>query len=189
MADLLDEQFEVVIWSSSEDGPLDESVLDENLSLLIWDSGDYLDEEGAFGEDSNLIIDFIDDTSTPLWIIGTTPTIFGAFAVSAVSDVEVSGSDDILLEGLTIGDIFQLDQTYDVITSDFFGEELGESDEVFLIRGPESQDAGDFVGLATIADTTTGQRAVFMFVPVVALPEDVQATLVQNVVTWLQEAP
>ena len=61
---LLEDSFTVETWVSSVDGPLSLDVL-ENTDFLIWDSGDYLEPEGFFDDDTNVIFEYL-DTGRPI---------------------------------------------------------------------------------------------------------------------------
>jgi hypothetical protein len=178
LAALLD-GYDVTTWVSTEDGPLQADTLD-GYGLVIWDSGDYRNEDGFFDEDTAVIFDYLDSGGN-LLIIGASPTLLGAAELAPVSDVEVSGDDPVLLDGLTAGDVFSLDQTYEAVTTSLFGDTSG--DITFLVRGPVSDNQGDIVGLAG-SETGGAQKSVLLLVPFTALPTAVQATLLNNLMAW-----
>lgn len=181
---LLSDSYEVTTWVSSVDGPLEEGVLDE-ADLLIWDSGDYRDEEAFFNEDIFIIFDYL-DAGGALFITGSSPPLFSDVALAPLSDVEVAGDEPILLAGLDPGEIIELDDTYDTVLSELLAEDADEGTTAFFLRGPGSDASGDVVGLAAI-DSFTDQRSVLLLLPLVTLPEEVQVIVVDNVLAWLAE--
>jgi hypothetical protein len=54
-----------------------------------------------------------------------------------------------------------------------------------LLRGPASDSGGEVVGMAVI-DDFTAQRSVIVLLPLVILPEDIQVTLVNNIMAWFE---
>lgn len=175
--------YTVQVWSASGDGPLQEGMLD-NYDLLIWDSGDYRDEQGLFDEDTGVIINYLDAGGEVL-ITGASPSLFGEIELAPLSTLEVAGDDPILLEGLTAGDVIELDQTYETTLTEVF--EQAETEEVFLVRGPDEEAAGAAIGLAAVDETLNNQKSIFLFVPFVALPADIQETLLHNMLAWFNE--
>lgn len=179
---LLAENYTVETWVSTVDGPLTPDAL-EDIDLLIWDSGDYLDEEGFFGEDSFIIFEYL-DSGGPIFITGSSPTIFGDLGLSDITDLEFVGEDEVLLEGFAAGDVIELDDTYEVIFTDFLVEDLESGSTAFLVRGVNSDDAGNIMGMATIDETSDDQQSLFLLLPFAVLPEDVQPQLLDNIMTW-----
>jgi hypothetical protein len=179
---LLAEDYTVETWVSTVDGPLALDAL-ENTDLLIWDSGDYLDSEGLFGDDTFVIFEYLDRGGS-LFITGSSPTIFGDLGLSEVTDLEFTGEDEILLEGFTAGDTIDLDGTYDVLFADFLVDDLEPGSTAFLLRGANSDDEGNVVGLASIDETNNNQQTLFLLLPFSVLPPDVQGQLLNNIMTW-----
>lgn len=179
---LLEETYTVETWISTVDGPLSLAVL-ENTDLLIWDSGDYLEEEGFFDEDTVVIFEYL-DTGRPLMITGSSPTIFGDIGLSSVSDLEFAGDDEILLDGFTAGVPIELDGPHDFIFADFLADDLDPGSTAFLIRGPGSDDNGNVIGLASFDELNNDQQSIFLLMPFSLLPEDVQEPLLINMLIW-----
>ncbi|MCA9897018.1 MAG: hypothetical protein H6654_00410 [Ardenticatenaceae bacterium] len=179
---LLSPNYTVQTWVSSADGPLPEDAL-EGIDLLIWDSGDYLDSEGFFGEDTFVIFAYL-DAGGSVFITGSSPTIFGDLGLSELSDLEFTGEDAVLLEGFTAGEIIELGATYEVIFADFLVDDLEPGSIAFLLRGANSDDSGNVVGLAAIDDTNDDQQTMFLLMPFAALPEQVQGQLLDNMMAW-----
>ncbi|MEZ4590019.1 MAG: hypothetical protein R3D55_02565 [Chloroflexota bacterium] len=180
---LLAENYTLNTWVSSADGPLAPDVFD-GVDLLIWDSGDYLDPEGFFGEDTFVIYEYL-DAGGPLLITGSSPTIFGDLGLSEVSDLEFVGEDAVLLDGFAAGDVIELDATYELIFANFLQEDLEPGSTAFLVRGVNSDDAGNIVGLASIDENNNDQQTIFLLLPLAILPEQVQGQLLDNMMAWL----
>ncbi len=179
---LLEETYTVETWVSTIDGPLTLEALEET-DLLIWDSGDYLEPEGFFDEDTAVIFEYL-DTGRPIMITGASPTIFGDIGLSTVSDLEFAGEDEILLEGFTAGVTIELDGPHEFIFADFLAEDLEPGSTAFLVRGPDSDDSGNIVGLASFDELNDDQQSIFLLMPFSLLPEDVQEPLLSNMLTW-----
>ncbi len=181
---LLSETYEVTTWVSTVDGPLEEDTL-AGVDLLIWDSGDYRNEEGFFDEDTFIIFEYLDGGGS-LFVTGSSPTILADVELASLSDLEIIGDDPILLDGLDSGDVIELEDTYEVGLSDLMVEDSDEGTTPFLLRGPGSEGSGEIVGLAGI-DDFSAQRSVLLLLPFVILPEDIQEILLTNIMTWFAE--
>ena len=179
---LLEDNYTIETWVSSVDGPLTPEDL-ETADFLIWDSGDYLEAEGFFDEDTVVIFEYL-DTGRPILITGSSPTIFGDVGLSSVSDLEFSGDDDILLEGFTAGVSVELAEPHDFIFADFLAEDLDPGSTAFLIRGANSDDSGNVIGLASFDELNDDQQSIFLLMPFSLLPEDVQEPLLNNMMVW-----
>ncbi|MBK8984762.1 MAG: hypothetical protein IPM39_01560 [Chloroflexi bacterium] len=181
LLDLLLPRFVVTTWTASADGPLEEGMLD-GYALVIWDTGDYQNEDGFFDASTAVILDYL-DAGGSVFVTGSAPSLFSSLPLAPIADVQVSGSDPVLLDGLTPGDIFPLDQTYDAILSDLLGGLFTDDAADFFLRGPAS-DTPDAVAGFAVYDEEFDQRTVFVMFPFVALPPDVQATLLGNILAW-----
>jgi hypothetical protein len=179
---LLSENYTVDTWVSSIDGPLAFDAL-ENADLVIWDSGDYLDSEGFFGDDTFVIFEYL-DAGGSIFITGSSPTIFGDLGLSEVTDLEFSGEDEQLLAGFTAGDTLDLDAAYEVIFADFLVDDLEPGSTAFLLRGANSDDAGNVIGLASIDEANDDQKTVFLLLPFSVLPEEAQGQMLDNIMAW-----
>ncbi|MCA9872806.1 MAG: hypothetical protein KC441_04110, partial [Anaerolineales bacterium] len=178
---LLQPQFEVTAWTTSVDGTLQEGDLD-GYALVVWDTGDYQIQDGFFDDNTAVILNYLDNGGS-LLVTGSAPPLFGDLPLTPITDVEVSGDDPILIDGFTSGDVFSLDQSYDAILPDLVGGTFDEASTAFFLRGPDSDTPGAVAGFA-VYDQEFDQRTVFIMFPFVSLPEDVQATLLNNIVTW-----
>ncbi len=184
LAELLAPNYEVTTWISTLDGPLTDETL-TGYQLVIWDTGDYEDQDGLFGEDTAVLLTYLDNGGD-IFITGSAPALFSTFERVPLSSIQVNGDDPVLLENLTDGQIIELEQTYDVVLSDFFIEDLEEGSIAFLLRGEDSEGAGSVVGLAAPADTINNQNAVILLFPFVAMPTDMQAILIENIMNWFE---
>jgi hypothetical protein len=182
LAAFLSPDYQVTTWVSTLDGPLQENSL-SGYDLVIWDSGDYRDEEGFVGEDTAIVIDYL-DAGGDIFITGASPTIFGPIELASLADLEVAGDDPILLDGLTAGDVIPLDQTYDAALPDLLGGSPEEDTVGFFLRGPSSEGSGNVVGIAIRDATLNNQKTVMLMLPFVALPVDIQEIVIGNIMEW-----
>jgi hypothetical protein len=178
---LLQPAYDITTWISSLDGPLADETLD-GYGLVIWDSGDYQSADGFFDEDAGVILTYLDNGGL-LFATGSAPTLFGELPLSPLADVKVTGDDPILLNGLNSGDVIPLDQTYSTIISDLIGDANDPTTTPFLLRGPESEGEDSLVAFA-VNDEQYSQQTAFIMFPLVALPEETQPIIVENVMAW-----
>jgi hypothetical protein len=178
LATILSADYLVTTWIATEDGAIDGDAL-SNYELVIWDSGDYRDEEGFFDEDAAEILTYAENGGD-LFITGVSPTILGDAELAQLADLEVTGDDPILLEGFNPGEIIDLDQVYDAVATGPFDPETDEGVAVFFVRGPGSEESGNATGIAV----EENQKTVLLLAPFVALPFDVQSRLLNNLMTW-----
>ena len=89
-----------------------------------------------------------------------------------------------MLDGFVAGDVIELDDTYGAIFADFLVEDLEDGSTAFLVRGANSDDAGNIVGIATIDEAADDQQSLFLLLPFALLPEDVQPQLLDNIMSW-----
>jgi hypothetical protein len=182
LATLLGSDHSVTTWVASQDGALQATAL-EGYDLVIWDSGDYRDEEGIFGEDTFTILQYAEEGGS-LLIMGASPTIMGGADVSQLVDLEVVGDDPVLLNGLIPGEVIQLTQAFDAVTGGLFDPESEPNATAFFSRGPGSADNDSYVGIATVEDGTVNQKTVLLLAPFEALPPEVQGILLSNFLDW-----
>ncbi|MBK9053659.1 MAG: hypothetical protein IPL78_22980 [Chloroflexi bacterium] len=180
MADLLSSQYDVTLWTTSIDGPLDEETVIAH-NLIVWDSGDYRTEDAAIDEDSLIILNRLVEGGAALIIFGTTPPLldFAPTDLVTLADMEAVGTEAVLMDGIEEGSVYVLDQPYDVI--DVIADDFdAESDLVLFEGGPDSADVG-YVGAASQDELPI----FFMLAPYVALPTDLQEILLTNIVAWM----
>jgi hypothetical protein len=184
IASLLEDDFRVTTWIASEDGALQEDTLAE-YDLVIWSSGNYRNENVAIDEDSLTIFDYFLNGGS-LFIMGATTTFLEGeeTTFSPVSDLEVAGDHELLLDGFESGEIIELDQTYEatLIEPQDVDEEDGST--ILFLRGPASENNGSIAGVA-FADEFSESRLFLLAAPYTALPEGVQERLLTNLLAWL----
>lgn len=185
LAALLEDNYATTVWTSTDDGPLGEVALDA-FDLVIWDSGDFRDEEGFLGEDAVAIFNYIEAGGSVL-VIGSSPTLLGGPELAPLEDIEFTGTHPILLDGFEAGQVIELDQVYETALSDQPRDPTG-LDITFLLRGPASEGAGNVIGLASSEPTLDNQRSALLLFPFTALPNDVQETLLFNLIRWFESS-
>jgi hypothetical protein len=183
LAAMLGEDYEVTTWLTSVDGPLEADTL-EGSALVIWDSGDYRNEDGLLDDDTAVILDYL-GAGGKLIIVGASPTLLGALELASLADVEVVGDHPVLLDGLAEGDVIELDQAYDAVLLDPLDSDLNENDIVFLVRGPGSNESGGLIGIASIEEDFGNTQVAILLFPFTALPTDIQETLLTNLMNWM----
>jgi hypothetical protein len=181
MAAILESDFDVLVWSTSEDGPVDDELF-TGVSLVIWASGDYRREEGDT-DDLEPLINFFFGGGTLVYVGATPPFLEGVAELSVLSDVQVAEEPNTLTEGLTPGDVSPLDQSYDI----FQLADVGDS-TVFLVQGPGSSQPGAPVGYGFEYEFDDSFEVALM-VPFDALPAEVGETLLANIVTFVGLEP
>ncbi len=185
LADLLSDDYDVTTWVSTSDGPLQEDTLD-GYELVIWDTGDYLDEDGFLGEDTGLILTFADEGGK-LMITGSAPALFDTFERAPLSAVQVNGNDPILSANLSDGQLIELDATYETVLSEFLLEDLEDGSIGFLLRDPDSgEGAGSVIGIAAVEGEFNTQKTAVILFPFAAMPTDIQETLITNILNWFE---
>jgi hypothetical protein len=183
LAAMLGEDYEVTTWLTSVDGPLEADTL-EGSALVIWDSGDYRNEDGLLDDDTAVILDYL-GTGGKLIIVGASPPLFGGLELASLADVEVVGDHPVLLDGLAEGDVIELDQAYDAVLLDPLDSDLNENDIVFLVRGPGGDESGGLIGIASIEEDFGNTQVAILLFPFTALPTDIQETLLTNLMNWM----
>ena len=184
LADLLSPNYDVTTWVSTVDGPLADDTL-QGYQLVIWDTGDYKDEDGILGDDTAVMLAYLENGGD-MFITGSAPALFSTFERSPLNSLQINGDDPVLLENLTDGQVVELDHSYDTVLSDFFIDDLEEGSIGFLLRGPDLEGAGTIVGIAAPADAFNNQNTVILLFPFVAMPTDIQAILANNIMNWFE---
>lgn len=173
---------DVTVWISSVDGRLPANALD-GVSLLIWDTGDYLDDAGLLDTDTEIIFDYLDSDTGNVLMVGSVPALFSYLETSPLADVVVTGDDPTLLNGLQAGDVIALDQIYEAVLPDFSDEDIAEGEVVFLLRGAASDSPGA-VAAAVAAQTFLAQKTAVVLFPFTALPLTTRDVLFANLLDW-----
>ncbi len=186
LTNLLSSQYAVTLWTTSIDGPLQANTL-EGTDLLIWDTADYLDQEGYLDPDTEIIFNYIDTNQGSLLMIGSAPILFSFLDLYTLADLEVMGDDSLLPNSYSEGDVITLMQPFQTIASEFLNEDLGQEDILLFNRGPASELPGTVAAIATTEGLNDGQRLAVLLFPFVALPQDVQEALLPNLLAWFGE--
>ncbi|MBN1877727.1 MAG: hypothetical protein JXA33_26130 [Anaerolineae bacterium] len=177
-AAILEDMYTVTLWSASEDGlPSTDDLAGYNVYII--DSGDYaFDEDGssAFLTASNV-------ESGGILLVGAQPLPGLEEDYAPLYDLEVAGTESMLLEGLTPGEIIELSDSENDVPALIVPED--EDIEVLLMRGPDSPQTGTPVIVATEDEGEGVNRLIIAALAFYRLPEDVQRTLTMNAVSWL----
>jgi hypothetical protein len=179
-AAILEERYDVTVWSTARDGSPDLADLLE-YDLVIWTAGDF---EDAFGDQEGSTIFALMLEGTPLIVSGAYVT--DADTESAQRDIQVDDASHPLAQGFGPG------QVIDFVPAPSGGEyetdvmeDVEEADGlVIFVRGPASEAAGS-PAVFVLKDDFTETRMVFIGFPLYLLPEEPKSQLVMNAVSWL----
>ncbi|MCB0013969.1 MAG: hypothetical protein KDE34_18775, partial [Anaerolineales bacterium] len=177
IADLLSPIYPVVLFEASSNPPLTEADL-EAVSLVIWDSGDYVD--ASLDEDDDILLAFLSSGGNILFL-GGTPTLFTGFESAPLSDVRMVDTGTVLTEGFEDGQIISLTQTVEAAFVDVEEPDIGEI--WFMFRGPNSPNAGTVISFVSESDDGNSRFGA-VFLPYWALPEDEAAQLLFNLIEF-----
>ena len=180
LGELLAGAYEVTTWSAADDGPLSESAL-QGIDVFIWESGDYRDEEAPPAGELGAILAYV-DAGGDLLISGLSPAFLGVVETAPLGGARVAANDPILSEGFSGGQLLDFDQTYPVAVP--AEADAGDSDYIFLTRGPTEDEAGAVVGGGEVA--TGDQRTIFLLAPLAGLSDADSAQLLSNIMAWLR---
>jgi len=177
---ILEEHFEVTIWSKARDGaPAVADLRDHDL--VIWTAGDY---EDAFGEAESGLLFALMLEDIPVLVSGA---YIGSAREQAVQrDLQVEDASHPLAQGFDAGEVIPFveapsgsEYEIDVLTDLADGET-----DVVLVRGPDSESSG-VPSLAVMSDAVSNTRVVFAGFPIYLLPEPAKSRLVLNTVSWM----
>jgi hypothetical protein len=178
-AEILQESFDVTLWSASADGPPDTYDLWE-YDLVIWSAGDFDDAMG----------DEYDEPLFSLMLDGIPLILSGAYVSDADTeaiqrDLQVGDASHPLAEGFAPQEVIEFllppsgqEHAVDVMES----MEEDEGYPVFT-RGPDSEAPGA-PAVIVAEDEFSGFRLVFIGFPLYLLPEESKSQLVLNAVSW-----
>ena len=181
IVDVLGNFYDVELFVASQNGPLDISDLD-GTSLVIWDSGDFADSTPD--ADDDVLIEYIGSGRNILFF-GSTPTVFTGFDSSALSDVTVVDSGNVITNGFVDGQVITLSQTVQSLLI-----EADEPDDVetwYMLRGPSSADSG--VMISFVSEPPDGSKFGAVFLPLWTMPEDDRILLLFNLVEYYGVEP
>ncbi len=178
-ATILEERYEITIWSLAQDGPADsQDLLDHDL--VIWTTGDY--EDALSDENGDLLF--------TLMLEGVPVILSGAFVgdteTEAVQrDIQVEDASHPLAAGFMPAQVIEFatppsGEEYAVDVLEGFEEDAS----VVFVRGPESEASG-IPSIVTIDDEFGQFRLVFIGFPLYLLPDESKSRLVLNAVSWL----
>jgi hypothetical protein len=175
-AALLEDQYDVTVWSVAEDGlPRTSDAL--AYDLVIWTAGDF---EQAMGEDES-------DLLLTLMLDGEPTVLSGAYVSdtereAVQRDVQVMDTQHALTRGFEAGQVivFETEQDYVVNVLDGFGE---GTETIVMARGPASEESGA-ASVVVIDDELTGMRVAIVGFPIYLLPDEARATFVRDIASW-----
>ena len=179
-AAILQNRYDVAIWSKSEDPPLDTSKLPE-YDLIIWTGGDF---EGALGKAERELLFLMVLNGTPVLVSGA---YVGEGAEQSVQrDVQIKSANHPLAQGFQPGEVISFVSQLSAMDYeiDLQDDSEGMDGEVVFVRGPDSEDAGSS-SIWVVQDGATDVQIVFIGFPIYLLPKEVRSQLVLNAVTWM----
>ncbi len=180
LAALLEDDYEVVVWSASE---ATSELTEEDLvgyDLIIWYSGLYRSESSFDGD--SLVLTSVLLEGGNLFIIGATPPLFEPAEISPLADVELVGEDEVLLAGWETGDVLELTAAYETTIVDPTDLDT-ETDTLFAVRGPSSPNSGDVVGVS-VRNEEEGSNILVLLLPFEALETAEQEQFLLNGINW-----
>jgi hypothetical protein len=177
---ILQDQYEVSLWSKAEKGTPGLPDL-QDRDLVVLTSGDFQD---AFGEDESALFLSLVMEGVPVLISGA---YIGDAQTQAVQrDLLVQDASHPLAKGFKAGEVILFDDApsgseyeIDVLT------DLADSDStVVFCRGPASEASGE-ASIAAMEDEFSGERIVWIGLPIYLLPQTARSQLVLNAISWL----
>lgn len=177
---ILQERYDVAMWSLSQDGMPDITEL-LDYDLVILTAGDH---KGLFDDEvSNLLFTLVLE-GVPVIMSGG---YIGEATTQAVQrDVQVLDAEHPMAEGFAASEVIPFvaapsGSEYEIDVLEDFGEDEGT---VIFVRGPDSESSGA-PAVALIEDEVGDLRLVFIAFPLYLLPEEPRAQLVLNTASWL----
>jgi hypothetical protein len=180
-ASILQERYEITLWSAAREGPPDMTDLLE-YDLTIWTAGDF---ENVMGDEYDDLLFTAMFEGIPLILSGA---YVGDTATEAVQrDIQVQNATHPLASGFEPGQVIDFviapsGVEYEVGVLEDFGE---DENSLIFVRGPNSEESG-IASIVTLEDEFSGFRLVFIGFPLYLLPDAPKANLVTNAVSWLQ---
>jgi hypothetical protein len=179
-AGILEERYEITMWSAARDGPPDMMDL-LDYDLVIWTAGDFEDVMGDEYDDLLFTAMF---EGIPLILSGA---YVGDTTTEAVQrDIQVQDATHPLASGFESGQVIDFvtapsGSEYEVGVLEDFQEDEGS---MIFVRGPGSEESG-IASIVTLEDEFSGFRLVFIGFPLYLLPDAPKSDLVSNAVSWL----
>ncbi len=181
---ILEPEYDVTVWISSLDGPLDQDTL-ETFDLIIWDSGDYVNPDSFLDEDTGILFASLENGGNIL-ATGSAPSVFGELPLSELTDVVISGDDPILLENFDSGDVLELDSAFQTAIADAYVDDFDPTTTAFFLRGPNSEDE-DTIAAFAVKDEEFNQKTIFIMFPYSSLPDEIEPILLENMLNWFED--
>lgn len=180
--EILGDRYEVTVWSTAEDGPLDGEELFE-YDLTIWAFGDY-DAEEALGEEESDALLTVMFGGMPFIMSGA--SVGGSGTAAIQRDVQISDATHAVAEGFQAGQVIEFvpppsGAEYEIGVIDELGEDEGV---VVFVRGPGSEEEGAPSVIIQEDDFTEARIGIIGF-PIYLLPKDAETRLVLNLVDWI----
>ena len=176
IVDVLSDFYTVELFVASLNGPLSMADL-ENASLVIWDSGDYSDSTPD--EDDDVVLEYLGSGRNILFI-GSTPTLFTGFDATALSDVTMVDSGNVITNGFVDGQVITLSQTVQSLLIE--ADEPDDEEIWYMLRGPNSADSG--VMISFVSEPPDNSKFGAVFLPLWTMPEDDRIQLLLNLVEY-----
>ncbi len=180
-ASILEEDYEVTVWSIAQEGPPDPEDLTK-YDLAIWTAGDF--EDPLADQYSDLLFD--------LMLEGMPQILSGAYIgeteTEAVQrDIQVEDATHPLARGFKAEEVIGFvsppsGKDYQTGVLEEFEADQGS---LIFVRGPDSEAAG-IPSIVTLEGEFDEFQVVFIGFPIYLLPEVARSQLVQNAVSWLQ---
>jgi hypothetical protein len=181
-AEILGARYEVTVWSTAEDGPLDGDDLFE-YDLTIWAFGDY-DAEEALGEEESDALLTVMFGGMPFIMSGA--SVGGSGTAAIQRDILISDAAHPVAEGFQAGQVIEFvsppsGAEYETGVIDELGEDEGT---VVFVRGPDSEEEGA-PSVVIQEDEFTEARIGIVGFPIYLLPEEAKTRFVLNMVDWI----
>jgi hypothetical protein len=177
--DLLAEDYEVTVWTLSDDGEVDPEEMG-GYRLVIWTSGDF---QG--GEDYSLYTYLLE--GKPLLLSGSFPVFYEGGESAVLRDIQVSTEESLLTTGFGPGEIIELTSEMETVVFDTTEDDEGVTP--MFLRGPASDLAGDMIAVGVKEEEFDVIHALIAGFPLYALPEWAQAQFVSNALSWFGISP
>ncbi len=179
-ASILEEGFEVTVWSIATDGPPDPDNL-RNHDLVIWTAGDF--EKPLDSQYTDMVFD--------LMLQGRPQILSGAYMSETDTealqrDIRVEDAAHPLAKGFEPEEVIGFvtppsGKEYEVSVLEEFEEDQGS---IVFVRGPGSEAEG-IPSIVTLEGQSDEFQVVFIGFPIYLLPEATESQLVLNAVSWL----
>jgi hypothetical protein len=177
----LGEDFDVTVWSISENGvPAEEDLA--GYDAYILDTSDYAYDSALMEQLPTYVVE------GSFLLIGEQPVDPTLYQTDALLDIEVADPAHPLATDLPAGEPIVLSESYSGVPAVIFedlSEPMAEMSVVFT-RGPQSSAAQSPVLQAyDFTAEEDGSRFAFALFAFYRLPEELQPTFALNVVNWL----